>query len=347
MDGADGSAGAIGRGALPRGVHRVRDEGVSRIVSAGAWLFGSTVLAGLVLRPWVGDELFVTRYTGYVMPWLLGGLLPAAVWAWARRSRALAAVLSGAAAIILARQLPVVRWHAATASPSPATLRVMSYNTWSRNDDADRIAHVILDQRPDLVLLQEIWPEVFDRLVERLRDLYGGAPVHSAYEGAVQQGVIGRHPIESSASMRDKGQAQRVVLHLPGGPITVFNVHPLRRGGWRSRYEEIASLLEQDVLRETAPVILAGDFNAPERSELYDRISANLKNAHREAGSGLGFTYPAPALRVLRLLSAPSVVRIDHIFYSDHFVALRAGTVQDSGGSDHRPVLAELDLRPR
>jgi endonuclease/exonuclease/phosphatase (EEP) superfamily protein YafD len=38
------------------------------------------------------------------------------------------------------------------------------------------------------------------------------------------------------------------------------------------------------------------------------------------------------------------MVRIDHIFYSDHFFAHTAGTLPTSGGSDHLPVVAELSL---
>jgi endonuclease/exonuclease/phosphatase (EEP) superfamily protein YafD len=146
--------------------------------------------------------------------------------------------------------------------------------------------------------------------------------------------------------MEEKGQAQRVVLRIPAGPITVFNVHPLRSGGWRQRYRQIASLLEEEVLPEKTPVILGGDFNAPDHSQLYELVAGHLKNAHREAGLGFGFTYPSSDVRVLRLFPAPSVVRIDHIFFSDHFVALRAGTMDESGGSDHRAVFAELDLQP-
>ncbi len=117
------------------------------IVSSAAWLFGWTVLAGLVLRYWLGDHLFLTRYTGYLMPWLLLGLLPGAVWAWLMHSRALSAVLSVPAAIILVLHVPVFRWRPAITSPSAVRLKVMSYNTWSGNSDDGRIASVVLGSR--------------------------------------------------------------------------------------------------------------------------------------------------------------------------------------------------------
>jgi vancomycin resistance protein VanJ len=205
----------------------------------------------------------------------------------------------------------------------------------------------VRDAAPDLVLLQEIPAPVFRRVVELLGDLYGGAPVHAAYEPTIQQGAVSRFPLADSAAMREKGQAQRVVLLTPAGPITVFNVHPLRDRGWRHRYEAMASLLEEDVLPRQTPVILGGDLNAPEHSQVYAAVAAHLENAHRAAGGGLGFTYPAAALRLLGALPAFPLVRIDHVFYSRHFVAVRAETLEDSGGSDHRPVLAVLALAAR
>ncbi len=317
---------------------------MSFLGSSAAWVFGSTVLAGLILRHWLGDHLFLTRYTGYMMPWLLLGVLPGAVWAWLIHSRALSTIHSVSAAIILVAHVSLFRSHQAI-SPLGVELDVMSYNTWSANTDARRIANVVLDHAPDILLLQEIRPEVFGRLMESLRDLYDGRPVYCAYEPAIQQAVISRYRVDSSAGMAGKGKAQRVVLRLPDGPITVFNVHPLRSGGWRQRYRQIASLLEENVLRETTPVILGGDLNAPDHSQLYALVAGHLKNAHREAGFGFGFTYPSSEVRVLGLVPAPSLVRIDHVFFSDHFVALRAGTMDKSGGSDHRPVFADLDLR--
>lgn len=310
-----------------------------------AWLVAAIVFAGLVLRPGFGDELFVTRYTGYVMPWLLVGLLPGAALAWHARRWALATVLGVSATVVVVIHAPLFRPRPASARPAAATLKVMSYNTWSRNADEDRIANVVLGHQPDILLLQEIQAELFSRLMNRLRDLYGGSPVHRVHEPEVQQAVVSRYPVESLVTMKEKGQAQKVVLRLPSGPIAVFNVHPLRSGGWKHRYRQIASLLEEEVVRERMPVILGGDFNAPDHSQLYELVAGHLRNAHREAGSGFGFTYPSSDVRVLRLFPAPSVVRIDHIFFSGHFVALRAGTMKESGGSDHRAVFAELDLQ--
>jgi endonuclease/exonuclease/phosphatase family metal-dependent hydrolase len=52
----------------------------------------------------------------------------------------------------------------------------MSYNTWSRNTDATRIAAVVLRYRPDVLLLQEIPADVLLRLTDALQELYDGSP---------------------------------------------------------------------------------------------------------------------------------------------------------------------------
>jgi vancomycin resistance protein VanJ len=316
------------------------------ILARAVWLFGALVLSGLVLRHLAGDAIFLGRYTGYVMPWLLVGLLPAAVWALAKRRWALAAVLGASGAVIVALHVP---YFAPREPPAPAagpTLTVLSFNTWSRNADAERIARVILEARPDVVLLQEIPPRVFARLVEVLRAQDARHPVHFAYEGEIQQGVVSRYRVESRARLEEKGNAQQVVLHSPAGPVTVFNVHALRSGGWRRRYGQIAALLEEDVLPARGPVILGGDFNANEHTALYRLLSQRLQTAHERAGSGFGFTWPAMGARPFGLTVPPPMVRIDHLFFSAHFVALRAETLEDAGGSDHRPVLAVLRLVP-
>jgi endonuclease/exonuclease/phosphatase family metal-dependent hydrolase len=313
------------------------------ILLAVAWIGGATVAVGLALRHVSGDELRVARYAGYVLPWLLLFLAPGGLWAWRARAPALAAVLGGAAAFVVLAHAPQLRGTRAIAAPPAPTLSVMSYNTWSRNRDAARIARVVLDVAPDLLLLQEIPPDVFHQVAAGLAGLYGGAPVHFAYEAGVQQAVVSRHPLGPSAAMPEKGNAQKVVVETPAGPVTVLNVHPLRTRGWRHRYDQLAALLEEDVLPARTPVVLGGDLNAPEHSQPYRLLAAHLGNAHRAAGSGFGFTYPAAGLRVLGVPAFP-VVRIDHVFFTRELVALRGATLPDSGGSDHRPVVAVLAL---
>jgi vancomycin resistance protein VanJ len=325
---------------------RGRIAGAARAVAWGAlWCFGAVVLAGLVLRAWRGDEFSLGRYTGYLLPWIGAALVPGTIAAaWGRRAW-LAAALAAMAALIVAKQTPLLRYRPVIETPAAAVpLRVMSFNTYSRNDADERIAAVVRDVGPDLLLLQEVPRAVFARVAERLRA--DGRLVHVRYDAGLMQGVASRYAIERRASMREKAKAQSVVVRAPAGPIAVYNVHPPSGGGWQVRYEQVKALLEEEILRESGPVIVGGDFNVTPHSQMYLMLARHLRNAHDEAGEGLGFTFPAAGRRTFGFLPLPPLVRIDHVFVSGHFLALGAGTVRDSAGSDHHPVWAELAHRP-
>lgn len=309
------------------------------------WLGGVSILAGLVLRLWNGDHLFLARYTGYLMPWFLLVLLPGMLWAVWMNYRGLAILLGISAMIIVVVYAPLF-WSRATAADNVTNaFKVVSYNAWSKNYAIDSIARVIKEQKPDILLLQEITPKNFEGLAKRLQDLYSGEKVHFSYEPGMLLAVVSRYSTESGVITKGNGRVQKVILDAPLGPVAVFNVHMLRRGGWESRYRKINRLLEQDLAREQGPVVLVGDFNIPDQSETYKYITRRLDNTHREAGFGFGFSFPACSMKLFGLIPIPSLVRIDHIFVSHHFVTLKAGTIKDSGGSDHFPVMAVLGLK--
>lgn len=311
-----------------------------------AWWFGGIlILAGLILRLWTGDHLFLARYTAYLMPWLLLILVPGVFWAVLVQYRWLAVLLGCSAMIIAATYIPLF-WSCATAADNVSHgFKVISYNAWSKNNDIAGLTRVVKGQKPDILLLQEMKPETFDKLAERLQDLYPGEKLHYSYEPAKLLAIFSRYPMEPGIVKKGKGRVQKVVLHSPASPIVVFNVHMLRHGGWSSRYRKISRLLKQDLIPEERPLILGGDFNTPDQSETYRHITRFLDNTHWDAGFGFGFSYPAHSVKLFGLIPIPSLVRIDHIFINDHFLTLHAGTVKDSGGSDHFPVMAVLDLK--
>jgi vancomycin resistance protein VanJ len=99
----------------------------------------------------------------------------------------------------------------------------------------------------------------------------------------------------------------------------------------------LASVLEQ----ETLPAILGGDFNAPENSLVLRPIhKAMFRNAFSEAGKGYGYT------KGHDLRFGLSFVRIDHIYASKHW-AIRNSFAGGKAGSDHRPMIAEMELAVR
>jgi vancomycin resistance protein VanJ len=142
---------------------------------------------------------------------------------------------------------------------------------------------------------------------------------------------------------------QKSVIQAPAGPVTIYNVHFLRTvlrrsHNWQRLHDEINDLVLNEILMTSGPVILGGDFNMTDQTQTYRDISKVLKNAHWEAGSGFGFTFPSTSRKIKRTFTLPPIVRIDHIFFNKYLHAYRARTLDESGGSDHLPIVSEFVL---
>jgi endonuclease/exonuclease/phosphatase (EEP) superfamily protein YafD len=320
-------------------------KGLSRTIRiifwSGLWLFGVGILVSYLMRWWSGDRLLPVRLVNYLMPWLLTGLVPGLIMAGLARRYRLVAVLAIPTLIIGLSYAPLFLPRSSIALADGSSFKVMSYNVWRKNSNIEAIAKLIREEQPDVLLLQELRPARVQPLVNALEDLYPGAELNLAYESESRQAIISHYPLSRVTIMPEKGRALKGQLETPGGPITVINVH-LIFPGWQRRYNQMSHLLVEDILPADNPIILGGDFNTTDQTQTYQLINQHLRNAHWEAGWSFGFSFPSPELRFRYKISYPSLVRIDHIFYSDHFFAHRAGTLTESGGSDHLPVVTEL-----
>jgi endonuclease/exonuclease/phosphatase (EEP) superfamily protein YafD len=109
------------------------------------------------------------------------------------------------------------------------------------------------------------------------------------------------------------------------------------------RNRQIARLLE--ILEaETYPFIVAGDFNTSDQAVIYGELAGYMRDSFREAGWGLGGSWPVSQSRGLPAF-IPPLVRIDYIWHSDHFRAVEA-LQGPPRGSDHLPLLVTLDVLP-
>jgi endonuclease/exonuclease/phosphatase family metal-dependent hydrolase len=223
------------------------------------------------------------------------------------------------------------------------SLKVMSYNIWGRNQHLDEAITLIKQEQPDILLLQEVTPRIMRALRTHLIDLYPDGEIHLAYEPEIGQVIISRYPVRSVESDVDNGRTQKVIVDLPIGPVAVWNAHPYAPLAWRAQQQQIAHLAGE-IAAINDPLIVGGDFNTTDQTEAYTMLSRQLNNAHWDTGWGFGFSFPSAVPRIRGKVAFPSLVRIDHIFYSEHFFARQAGTLPNSGGSDHLPVVAELLL---
>jgi vancomycin resistance protein VanJ len=307
----------------------------------GLWIFGLGLLVWYPLRWWPGDRWFPVRMANHLMPWLLVGLIPGLLIAGLAYRRWLVLTLAVPTAIVGLTFAPLFLPRFSIALAGTDSFKVMSYNVWHRNKNVSAAAAIIRQEQPDILLLQEVNFVKAQVLKKALADLYPGGKFYFAYEPYVYQAVISRYPLISTGTTRQQGRVQKVLVETPDGPIAVWNVHSYQPIPWSQQYRQIFALA-QEIAKENGPLIVAGDFNTTEEAETYQLVDQHLSNAHWEAGWGFGFSFPSSTRRIRGKVSLPSLVRIDHIFYSDHFFARKAGTLSSSGGSDHFPVVAEL-----
>lgn len=235
------------------------------------------------------------------------------------------------------------------------TVRVLSYNIRhgaGMDDSVDlrRAAAVIVAQHPDVVLLQEI-----DYRTERtggvdqprvLAELTG-LPYHAFgrfmdYRGG-QYGmaVLSATPIlDSTTHVLPEGEEPRSVLAArirpkPSLPELVFvDVHL-----YRTEAERLAQArrVVEVFATETRPVLLVGDFNSQPGDSVLALLSRHwfMPRKPREAH----FTFPA---------DRPDR-EIDFVFYrpAERFRLLEYRVIDERVASDHRPVLAVLEVKAR
>jgi endonuclease/exonuclease/phosphatase (EEP) superfamily protein YafD len=316
----------------------------NRLLVLGLWCCGIGAVLGLAMRYWPGDRLLPIRLMNYLMPWFLLVLVPALLIAALMRRGWLAAVLATPVLLISMNHPSLFLPRARDTRYGSSIIKIMSYNVQRRNGNVDGVSELILREKPDIVLLQELNRSRVDSLVDSLELLYPDSDSNFAYEEGLRQAVFCRYEILSSQALPDKGRAQKLSIDIASTPLTVFNIHPYRRLGWHRRYNQMSKLMSEDIEGGKTPVILGGDFNTTEHSETGRIVNKSLRNAHREVGRGFGFTYPYSARLFGRHFHAFPVVRIDHIYFSEHFIPISARTLDETGGSDHYPVVAELRL---
>jgi endonuclease/exonuclease/phosphatase (EEP) superfamily protein YafD len=113
--------------------------------------------------------------------------------------------------------------------------------------------------------------------------------------------------------------------------------NPLRYSTFNQRTVEVENVLSRAEKDLPAPIIVVGDLNLTDRTDDYQRITDSMDDAFAEIGSGMGFTFEE--------LNIP-IARIDYVFHTDDFRAVEARVLEDTAGSDHRPLFVTLALPP-
>jgi len=247
-----------------------------------------------------------------------------------------------AALLIFIRFVPMFIMNSPS-SPTGPTFKIMTFNLYKHNTNLEGIVSTIEEEDPDIIALQELVPNVAERLLTELEERY---PYHTlrSDQPVEGQGLMSRYEMHQVSSIPDY-RFLSAKVDLPQGEITVFNVHAPKITPWRweKAWEEQRAFI-QDLFAQTSkiqsPVLIVGDFNTTPLSQNYVLLRQEYYDAFADSGNGFGFTYPAREKLGIKL--PWPLVRIDFIFHSENLISHETKVLTDAGGSDHRPVVSIL-----
>jgi vancomycin resistance protein VanJ len=312
------------------------------------------ILAYFVIHELSQTKLWFIQALHYILPWLflpLMLLLPLSILLRSR-VKTLLLILPVPLFLLTYGELYLPRLPVKSIG-EPFT--VMTYNVWGGNVQFDQIVSEIQVHDPDLLSLHEFSPPIVDALENRLAEIYPFYRIHPSV------GFFSRHPILQSRAFRLGGiygipgpWAQHLVVDIDGEEVNIFNVHPpspplqgeqipglpfrlptnFRTEGYEMAVQEILWRME----RVNGPILVVGDLNFTDQEEEYKLLTHTLKDAHRECGWGMGFSFARfPNIGL-------ALWRIDYVLYSEDFISLQSN-LGSFAGSDHRPIIARLGWR--
>lgn len=245
-------------------------------------------------------------------------------------------------------------------STNAPTLTVMTYNCLASNRHPEDVIATIERSQADVVVLQELNRTTAAFIGRQLAETYPFRWLEDE-SGVAGMGVISRYPLQPLDPLAEGywvGHPQPFTISFAGQVVTMLNFHAISPGGVNpirlasniAAREESARVIQQIATQTPGPLLAMGDLNASDSSRTYRIITTVLNDAWREAGWGLGHTFPnsRPTYNQRTLLPGlpipAGLVRIDYVFHSAHWLAIAADVLEDGQRSDHRPVVVTLAL---
>lgn len=246
--------------------------------------------------------------------------------------RSLAMALLGAA-LLGGLTLFASRMNAAVPAHAAPILNVVSANVHNGNSGVPAMLQWAGRQTADLLVLQEVTPEMADVLAHL--PTYPHAKVWPD-PGPGGLAILSKHPFNVRRVESSHYAAPLVVADLAwmGEVVTIVAVHP-----WPPVIPEFfkpqLALLEiasRAALEAGRPALVIGDMNATPWSAGY----AVLRKNGLAAAPAAVPTWPVTWLG--------AVLPLDHVFHTPHWQATSAVRGEDIG-SDHYPIHVSLALR--
>lgn len=319
------------------------------------------VVVWFVLHDLYGDSIWWLFLVNTLAFYLFVPLPAVVVMALLSRSRAAwgATLAPLALGLALFGPLFMPKAHVASASHGP-TLRVMTFNMLGYNRHPDRVVAALGRSGADVIGIQELNPVAAQAIRQRLREMFPYQALEPG-EDATGMGILSRYPMRSTGERLPGwwlGSPQVMRLVVDGRDVLMLNIHPVSTLLSQAAIERETRERAQDardivafVRRHDVPIIVTTDFNVTDQNTPYAIVSVALGDSWREAGWGLGGTFPgadsymSARPRIYGVLAPMWLVRIDYVFHSRQWRPVEAHIGPWDGVSDHRPVVATLRLQ--
>ena len=217
---------------------------------------------------------------------------------------------------------------------SANSIRIVSASLRGLNRDMESAATRLAGYDVDIIALQEVRDaKAFrDALVEETN-----AEWYMVSDGAYA--VLSTYPV--ALAQNTSKHWSGTSIELGRRQLTLWNLHaPKSYAKPIDNSAYYVGLL--DAIRAQKPDLVVGDFNATPWNYGFRLIAGEMAEAHDAAGFGPGNSFPAAGRRI-GFLGAFS--RVDHIFVKPGHRITGAFTGKASRGSDHHPVVADIDFR--
>lgn len=328
------------------------------------WGIYTLVLVGLLSANMLGPERFGLTTINLYLPqvfWAVPALCLIPLALVVRGKRLWLIALPLLPLLLVVGPLMGLRGYPSPSQPKAdgPTLRVMTYNIQGGKALEPAIQEM-LRSWADVILLQEVRPEDEARLRNMLLDWH--LEINGEFVVATRLPLSPLERVELPRLQEDKWKTPayvRTTVRFQNHDLAVYNTHlstprnafaalrgrdssamPLMTMNTHDRLAQ-GRALAQALTQEKLPLILGGDFNAPETSLVCQPLAqADFRNAFSEAGKGYGYT------KGHEFRFRTSFVRIDHLYVSKQWAVLSCAPGSKEG-SDHRPMIAELALALR
>jgi endonuclease/exonuclease/phosphatase (EEP) superfamily protein YafD len=307
---------------------------LSAVETVAFWMLTGMLGLAAVTLQLSNDNSFPLAVAHALAGYLWLAVVPLILWSAvaSSRSRVVATVVVFACTLAW-----VTPGHLPTHPRGEPELRLASANVLMIHQDPNRVIADLVEQDPDLIVLQEISHEWADA-IERSAALepWPHRLIHPQI-GSFGVAVLSKVPLPMTLEELAGIPMAKVELTLNGQRIDVYDVHtlPPRSADYAAIWSEQMTLLADRVQSSPVPVILAGDFNATRHHPSYKRLTqAGVNDAHAQVGRASAKTWPNGVFPV------PSL-RLDHVLVGDG-IAVHAVVEGPANGSDHKPLFVDL-----